>query len=91
MERVEGENHGNIVLYALSTCVWCRKTRNLLEDIGVGYSYTYVDLLPPKEKEQVYQEVEKWNPRGSFPTIVINNERSLVGFSEDAIREAFEK
>lgn len=91
MERVEGENRGDIVLYALSTCGWCRKTRQLLEEMGVGYSYVYVDLLPRNEREQVRQEVMKWNPRGSFPTIVIDNERTVVGFSEDKIREALQK
>jgi glutaredoxin-like protein NrdH len=91
MERVEGENRGDIVLYALSTCGWCRKTRQLLEEMGVGYSYEYVDLLPRNEREQVRQEVMKWNPRGSFPTIVIDNERTVVGFSEDKIREALAK
>jgi glutaredoxin-like protein NrdH len=91
MEKVNGENRCDIVLYALSTCVWCRKTRQLLEDMGVEYSYTYVDLLPPEEKEQVDREMEKWNPQGSFPTIVIDNERCLVGFSEDRIREALNK
>lgn len=91
MERVEGENRGDIVLYALSTCGWCRKTRELLEQMGVGYSYVYVDLLSREEKEKVRQEVMKWNSRGSFPTIVIDNERSVVGFSEDKIREALAK
>jgi glutaredoxin len=91
MEKVNGEHRCDIVLYALSTCVWCRKTRQLLDDMGVEYSYTYVDLLPPEEMEQVKREMEKWNPQGSFPTIVINNERCLVGFSEDKIREALNK
>ena len=43
-EHVEGENKGKILLYALSTCGWCRKTRQLLDDLGVAYDYIYVDL-----------------------------------------------
>ncbi|MFC1511715.1 glutaredoxin family protein [Candidatus Latescibacterota bacterium] len=88
MEHVEGVNRGDIILYALSTCVWCKKTRRLLEDMGVGYSYIYVDLLPQDERERVNKEVERWNPRCSFPTLVVNNERCVIGFSEDEIREA---
>jgi glutaredoxin-like protein NrdH len=33
-------------------------------------------------------EVEKWNPKGSFPTLVIRNEKGIVGFREEEIREA---
>jgi glutaredoxin-like protein NrdH len=91
MERVNGENHGDVVLYAISTCIWCRKTRQLLEDLGIGYSYVYVDLLPEAEQKQVVDEIMKWNPRGSFPTLIIDNEWSINGFSEEKIREAFEK
>ena len=32
--------------------------------------------------------VEKWNPNGSFPTLVINNSKSIIGFREHEIREA---
>ena len=41
-----------VMLYALSTCIWCRKTRQLLEDEKVTYDYLYVDLL---EGEEGYQ------------------------------------
>jgi glutaredoxin-like protein NrdH len=33
--------------------------------------------------------VEKWNPSGSFPTLVIHNRKSIVGFREQEIREVF--
>ena len=28
-------------------------------------------------------QVEKWNPAGFFPTLVINNKKSIVGFPEE--------
>ena len=73
IETVDGENKGNVMLYALSTCSWCKKTKNLLSDIGIKFSYVYVDLLKDDEKENVMNEVRKWNPRCSFPTMVIND------------------
>jgi hypothetical protein len=33
--------------------------------------------------------VEKFNPSGSFPTLVLDNKKSIVGFKEKEIREAF--
>ena len=88
VEIVKGENKGKILLYALSTCGWCKKTKELLDDIGVEYSYIYVDLLEGEEKDNTMDEIRKWNPRSSFPTIVINDEKCITGFNEDEIREA---
>lgn len=76
-----------VVLYALSTCAWCRKARNLLDDNDVEYDLVYVDLLEKDEKEQVLVEVRKWNPRASFPTLVVDDSDSVAGFKEARIRE----
>jgi len=87
-EHVEGENKGKILLYALSTCGWCRKTKELLNELGVKYSYTFVDLLQGSDREDTIDDIKKWNPKCSFPTIVINDKKCIVGFKEDEIREA---
>lgn len=87
MEHVPGRIQGKITLYALSTCGWCARTKELLKELGVDHSYVYVDLLPPEEMEDALREVEKFNPRGSFPTLVIG-EKVIVGFREQEIREA---
>jgi len=88
--HVDGKDKGSIRLFALSTCVWCRKTKRLLDSLAVAYDYVYTDLLSSNERNEVLDEVEKWNPRVSFPTIVINNEKAIVGFKENQIREAIE-
>ncbi|MBN1755592.1 glutaredoxin family protein [bacterium] len=87
LKRVEGKNKGSIILFALSTCGWCKKTKNLLAELEVAYSYIDVDLLTGQSREQAIEELEKWNPRRSFPTLVINNQKSIVGFREDEIKE----
>ncbi len=87
MEHVEGKNKGEVVLFALSTCGWCKKTRMLLEELGIDFKYIYVDLLTGDERSEVINEVQKWNPQLSFPTVVINNEDVITGFKEDEIRE----
>ena len=87
-KHVKGENKGKIILYALSTCIWCKKTKNFLDDLGVEYNFIYVDYLEGDEKEKTKKEIMKWNPRCSFPTIVINDRLCIVGFKEDKIKEA---
>jgi glutaredoxin len=88
MKVVEGKDKGKIVLYALSTCVWCKKLKKLLKKLGVKYSFIFVDELEGKEKEKIMKQLEKWNPRRSFPTVVINDEKCIVGYKEDEIKEA---
>ncbi len=88
IEHVPGKEAGKVMLYALSTCGWCRKTRQLLSDLGVAYDYVYVDLLTGKEQEEAINAVKKWNPDSSFPTIVVNDNKCIVGFKEDVIRQS---
>jgi glutaredoxin-like protein NrdH len=87
--HISGANKGKIVMYGLSTCVWCKKTRQLLTDLGVDFDYIYVDLLSGDEEEIAIKEVKRFNPSVSFPTVIINDERAILGFDEHAIRRAF--
>ena len=88
LKHVNGKNKGEIVLYALSTCGWCKKTRMLLEDLDVEYRYIYVDLLEGEERKQIIEQVKQWNSQLSFPTLVINQEIVIIGFKDDSIKEA---
>jgi glutaredoxin-like protein NrdH len=88
IKHVKGRDKGEIMVYALSTCVWCRKAKNLLNSMGVAYSFLDVDLVDAAEMARVKAEVRRWNPQGSYPTIVIDGERCISGFDETEIREA---
>ena len=86
--HIDGENKGHIMLYALSTCVWCKKAKKILDDLGVAYSYLYVDRLEGDERVNTVAEVKNWNPACSFPTLVFHKEKCIVGSDEEKIREA---
>lgn len=85
-KHVNGKDGHKIMLYALSTCVWCKKTKKLLGELGLAYDFEDVDLLDGKEQERAMKEIEKWNHSGGFPLIVVGNERCIKGFNEDEIR-----
>ena len=87
-DHISGIDRGKVVMYGLSTCVWCRKTRKLLTDLGVDFDFIYVDKLDGAEEDQVVEEVRHFNPSLSFPTTVINGEKAIVGLREKEIREA---
>ena len=76
-------------MYTLSTCSHCKATKKFLNDCNVQYDYTDVDLLNNEEKQSVLNEVVRYNPQRSFPTIIIGD-KVIVGFNEKAIREALE-
>ncbi len=87
--HVTGKDKGKVMLFALSTCGWCKKTKALLNELGVAYDYIDVDLLKGEEQENTLSEMEKHNPTGNFPTMVINSSKCIIGFKEDDIRQAF--
>jgi glutaredoxin-like protein NrdH len=88
MKHINGQNKGDIMLYAISTCAWCKKTKKFLKSLGVEYRYIDVDMLEPTEKKKIDGEVMKWNPQRNYPMIVINNKKCIVGYKEDEIKEA---
>jgi glutaredoxin-like protein NrdH len=76
--------------YGLSTCIWCRKTRKLLEELGVPFDFVYVDLLDPREKAAVIAELEAFGRGETFPTVVVDGSTCVIGFRPDEIRKALE-
>ncbi|MDD5338877.1 MAG: glutaredoxin family protein [Dehalococcoidales bacterium] len=88
INHVEGTQKGKVMLYALSTCGWCKKTKALLGELGVAYDYTDVDQLIGEEQDAVVEEIKKFNPACNFPTLVIDSSKCIIGFKEDEIREA---
>lgn len=91
IKHVDGAQKGSVMLYSLSTCVWCKKTKNLLTEMNIAFDYLDVDLLDQENKAKAVEEVKRWNPDCSFPSLVINQRQCIVGFDEKKIREAFEK
>jgi len=85
--REELEMQKPVNIYTLSTCSHCKATKRLLNDCAVKYDFTDVDLLEGEERAAILEDVKKWNPRCSFPTIIIGD-RVIVGYREDEIKEA---
>ncbi|MDG6221085.1 MAG: glutaredoxin family protein [Candidatus Thermoplasmatota archaeon] len=77
-----------VFIYALSTCGWCKKTKELLKGLGVEFDFVDVDRLSGDEREKARNELKKHNPRGSFPTIVIDDgAKVIIGFQEEEVKE----
>lgn len=85
-KHVEGKGKGIIILYALSTCGWCKKTKKMLDSLGIAYDYVDADLVDEKTSDEIEKEVKKWNAKETYPTIVVNNEKAIISYDEDEIR-----
>ena len=77
----------SIKIYTLSTCSHCKATKKFLDKCQVQYEFQDVDLLQGKERAAILEDVKKWNPRCSFPTIIIGD-KVIVGYKEEEIKEA---
>ena len=77
----------DVVIYSLSTCSHCRATKKFLGECTIKYEFIEVDKLEGEERKAIIEDVKKFNPRCSFPTIIIG-ETIIVGYKEKEIREA---
>ena len=87
MNQVEGNDRGQVRLYTLSTCIWCKRTKALLKELDVAYQYVDVDLIEGTEREKVLEELKRVNPLCSFPSLVINGGPCIIGYDEAKIKE----
>ena len=78
----------SIRIFSLSTCSHCKAAKKFLHDHNVTFDFTDIDLLEGEEKALVIEEVRKYNPRLTFPTIIVNGERIIIGFQDREIKEA---
>ena len=83
-----GRHVADITLYALSTCPYCRATKEYLNQHGIEYKYIDIDTLPLEEAEEAEQVVEEYNPHDTFPTLVVNGgHQVIVGYQPNALEE----
>ena len=87
--KVQGKqgNH-KVVLYALSTCVWCKMTKQYLKDNNIEYNYIDIDLCSDEDKQKIRQEIQSKGGPLSYPTTIIDDKVVVTGFRKDLLKEA---
>ncbi|MEW5745378.1 MAG: glutaredoxin family protein [Nitrospirota bacterium] len=80
------EQKKSVTVYALSTCPMCKRVRRFLEQNGIAFDLVEVDLLDSGEQWLASKEVRKYNPSGSYPTVVIRE--VITGFDEERLKAA---
>jgi len=76
-----------VLVYALSTCAWCKRTKQFLKDKKVHYEYVDVDLASPEDRKKIENDLRKWNCQ-AYPAVLIDGKRLITGFRADDLKEA---
>jgi glutaredoxin len=78
-----------VKVYALSTCPYCKMTKQYLTENGVEYEHTDVDQLEGEERQKAIDEVKRLSGGTSFPVVEIDDE-VVVGFNKTRLKELLE-
>ena len=87
--KITGEkNQHKVVLYALSTCVWCKMTKQFLKDNNIEFEYVNVDLCEEDDKQKIRAEIQSKGGNLNYPTTIIDDKIVVTGFRKDQLKEA---
>jgi len=85
--KVQGRNKNHkVLMYALSTCVWCKRTKQFLKDNDIDHEYVDVDLESGEERDKIERELAS-RECYVYPALLIDGRRLIKGFNLDEIKE----
>jgi glutaredoxin len=71
--KVPGKNNKNkVFIYALSTCAWCKMTKQFLKEHDVEFEYVDVDHCTEEDLKKVKKDILEKGGSLSYPTIIID-------------------
>ncbi len=89
ISKVSGKNNAHkVFLYALSTCVWCKLTKEYLKENSVEFQFVDVDLEDEEEKQKIRDTITNKGGMLSYPTTVVDDNIVITGFRKDKLKEA---
>lgn len=83
-------NKHRVLMYAISTCGWCKRAKKFLKDKGIEYEYVDVDLCSQEDRENIREDILSRGGRLNYPTIIVDDRILITGFQENKMREALE-
>ena len=91
ISKVSGKNNKHkVFVYALSTCVWCKMTKQYLSEHNIEYEYVDVDLCSEEDKQKIHEAIQSKGGMLSYPTTIVDDNVVITGFRKDKLKEALE-
>jgi glutaredoxin-like protein NrdH len=89
--RVSGQNKTHkVLMYALSTCAWCKMTKKFLKDNDIEYEYVDVDLANDEDHEKIRKDITSKGAEPTYPTLIVDDRTVISGFRKDKIKEVLD-
>jgi glutaredoxin-like protein NrdH len=79
------------IMYALTTCLHCKNTKKFLEENHYDVTVIHLDDYCDAQRAELMEKVRKYNPRGTFPVVLMPNGKVIVGFRKTLLEEAMKK
>ncbi len=79
-----------VTIYALSTCLWCRKTKKYFEEQNIPFEAIDYDKQDEARQAAMMEEMRQAGCRGAFPFLRIG-EACTQGFDPEKFQELLGK
>ncbi len=91
ISKVQGKNiKHRVFVYALSTCVWCKMTKQFLKDNDIEFEYVDVDLATEEDKDKIRKHIQERGGSLNYPTTIIDDDKVVMGFRKDLLKKELE-
>ncbi|MFX1409711.1 MAG: glutaredoxin family protein [Promethearchaeota archaeon] len=87
--KVNGKNdRRDVLLFTLSTCMWCKKCKRWLDEHNIAYRYVDVDKIEFDHKAEIldYLRNRFEGTRISYPFMICDDEH-VVGYNPNRYEE----
>ncbi len=75
-----------VFMYTLSTCPWCRKTKQFFKERNIQFEYVDYDLAGEEEQEKIMEDMDRRSSNTAFPFVMIDEE-IIVGYNPEKYSE----
>jgi len=75
-----------VIMYTLSTCPWCRKTKQFFKDRGIPFEYIDYDLADDEQQENIMMDMARYSMNTSFPFVKIGR-GVVIGYDPERYAE----
>ena len=77
----------NILIFTLSTCMWCKKCKRFLNEKNMKYRYVDVDKIPYDDKKKLLDYLKSnYQSRISYPFLICEKGH-VVGYNPNEYME----
>ncbi|MFQ3621640.1 MAG: glutaredoxin family protein [Spirochaetales bacterium] len=82
----EGNNSSEheVMVFALSTCGFCKRAINYLKEKNIAFRYVYVDTLPQELRQELRTTLRDTFQRSLlYPYLVVDGTQVVTGFVKE--------